>query len=145
MEFDLCDGRPESTWSCHSGPRRQSGRERPIPRMAWSRRFAFFREQVRAHAPEDDANVFPGQVVEQGANGLRRGKVDVGDRWECRRSDRQKGCANVRRHRIAAALGEGRIFPTLHEALDAIRAEGAPLPSLEREKVSPERSEGGRG
>ena len=52
--------------------------------------------------------------------------------------------SDVRRHRIAAALGEGRIFPTLHEALDAIRAEGAPLPSLEREKVSPERSEGGR-
>ena len=24
------------------------------------------REQVRVHAPEDDANVFPGQVVEQG-------------------------------------------------------------------------------
>ena len=39
------------------------------------------REQVRVHAPEDDANVFPGQVVEQGANGLRGGKVDVGDRF----------------------------------------------------------------
>ena len=53
--------------------------------------------------------------------------------------------SDIRRHRIAAALGEGRIFPTLHKALDAIRAEGAPLPSPEREKVSPGRSEGGRG
>jgi SulP family sulfate permease len=33
--------------------------------------------------------------------------------------------ADIRRHRIAELIGEGRIFPTLHEALDAIRAEGA--------------------
>jgi SulP family sulfate permease len=32
--------------------------------------------------------------------------------------------SDLRRHRIAAALGEGRIFPNLHEALDAIRADG---------------------
>ena len=38
--------------------------------------------------------------------------------------------SDVRRHRIAAALGEGRIFATLHEALDAIRAEGAPAGAL---------------
>ena len=35
--------------------------------------------------------------------------------------------SDIRRHRIAAVIGEGRIFPTLHEALDAIRAEGAPI------------------
>ncbi len=33
--------------------------------------------------------------------------------------------SDMRRHRIAAVIGEGRIFSTLHEALDAIRAEGA--------------------
>jgi SulP family sulfate permease len=32
--------------------------------------------------------------------------------------------SDLRRHRIAAALGAGRIFPNLHEALDAIRADG---------------------
>ena len=32
--------------------------------------------------------------------------------------------ADMRRHRIAAIIGEGRIFPTLHEAIDAVRAEG---------------------
>jgi SulP family sulfate permease len=34
--------------------------------------------------------------------------------------------SDMRRHRIAAVIGDGRIFPTLHEALDAIRAEGFP-------------------
>jgi len=33
--------------------------------------------------------------------------------------------ADMRGHRIAELIGEGRLFPTLHEALDAIRAEGA--------------------
>jgi sulfate permease, SulP family len=33
--------------------------------------------------------------------------------------------ADMRRHRIAELIGEGRLFATLHEALDAIRAEGA--------------------
>jgi SulP family sulfate permease len=32
--------------------------------------------------------------------------------------------SDLRRHRIAAVIGEGRIFPTLHEAVEAIRAEG---------------------
>ena len=32
--------------------------------------------------------------------------------------------SDMRRHRIAEAVGEGRIFPTLHQAFDAIRAEG---------------------
>src|SRR5271166_5640924 len=32
--------------------------------------------------------------------------------------------ADMRRHRIAAVIGEGRIFASLHEALDAIRADG---------------------
>jgi sulfate permease, SulP family len=32
--------------------------------------------------------------------------------------------SDLRRHRIAAVIGEGRIFPTLHEAVDAIRADG---------------------
>jgi MFS superfamily sulfate permease-like transporter len=32
--------------------------------------------------------------------------------------------ADMRRHRIAAVIGEGRIFPTLHEAIEAVRAEG---------------------
>jgi SulP family sulfate permease len=32
--------------------------------------------------------------------------------------------SDMRRHRIAEAVGEERIFPTLHQALDAIRAEG---------------------
>ena len=32
--------------------------------------------------------------------------------------------SDLRRHRIAAVVGEGLIFPTLHEAVDAIRAEG---------------------
>ena len=32
--------------------------------------------------------------------------------------------SDMRRHRIAGEVGEGRIFPTLHQALDAIRAEG---------------------
>ena len=32
--------------------------------------------------------------------------------------------ADMQRHRIAAIIGEGRIFPTLHEAIDAVRAEG---------------------
>jgi sulfate permease, SulP family len=32
--------------------------------------------------------------------------------------------SDMRRHRIAEEVGEGRIFPTLHQALDAIRAEG---------------------
>ena len=32
--------------------------------------------------------------------------------------------SDLRRHRIAAVIGEGLIFPTLHEAVDAIRAEG---------------------
>ena len=32
--------------------------------------------------------------------------------------------SDLRRHRIAAIVGEGRIFASLHEALDAIRAEG---------------------
>jgi hypothetical protein len=31
----------------------------------------------------------------------------------------------MRRHRIAELIGEGRLFATLHETLDAIRAEGA--------------------
>ena len=34
--------------------------------------------------------------------------------------------SDFRRHRISAVIGDGRIFPTLHEALDAIRAEGFP-------------------
>ena len=34
--------------------------------------------------------------------------------------------SDIRRHRISAVIGDGRIFPTLHEALDAIRAEGFP-------------------
>jgi sulfate permease, SulP family len=34
--------------------------------------------------------------------------------------------SDMRRHRIAAVIGDGRIFPTLHEALDAIRADGFP-------------------
>ena len=34
--------------------------------------------------------------------------------------------SDMRRHRLAAVIGDGRIFPTLHEALDAIRAEGFP-------------------
>ena len=32
--------------------------------------------------------------------------------------------ADLRRHRVASALGEGRIFASLHEALDAARADG---------------------
>ena len=32
--------------------------------------------------------------------------------------------ADMQRHRIAAVIGEGRIFPTLHEAIEAVRAEG---------------------
>jgi sulfate permease, SulP family len=32
--------------------------------------------------------------------------------------------ADMRRHHIAEVLGEGRIFPTLHEALDVVRADG---------------------
>ena len=32
--------------------------------------------------------------------------------------------SDMRRHRIAAVIGERRIFPSLHEALDAIRADG---------------------
>ena len=32
--------------------------------------------------------------------------------------------SDLRRHRIAVVIGEGRIFPTLHEAVDAVRAEG---------------------
>ena len=32
--------------------------------------------------------------------------------------------ADMRRHRVAEVVGEGRIFPTLHEALDVIRADG---------------------
>ncbi len=32
--------------------------------------------------------------------------------------------SDIRRHRIAAVIGDGQIFPSLHEALDAIRAEG---------------------
>ncbi len=32
--------------------------------------------------------------------------------------------SDIRRHRIAAVIGEGRIFASLHEALDAIRADG---------------------
>ena len=32
--------------------------------------------------------------------------------------------SDLRRHRIAAVIGEGRIFPTLHEAIEAIRAGG---------------------
>ena len=32
--------------------------------------------------------------------------------------------SDLRRHRIAAVIGEGRIFASLHEALDAIRADG---------------------
>ena len=32
--------------------------------------------------------------------------------------------SDMQRHRIAAIIGEGRIFPTLHEAIDAVRAEG---------------------
>ncbi len=35
--------------------------------------------------------------------------------------------SDIRRHRIASVIGEGRIFATLHEALDAIQAEGADL------------------
>ncbi len=35
--------------------------------------------------------------------------------------------SDIRRHRIAEVIGEGRIFPTPHEALDAIRPEGAPI------------------
>ena len=31
--------------------------------------------------------------------------------------------SDIRRHRIAAVIGEGQIFPTLHEAIDVIRAE----------------------
>ena len=34
--------------------------------------------------------------------------------------------SDIRRHRIAAVIGDGQIFPTLHEALDAIRAERFP-------------------
>jgi sulfate permease, SulP family len=34
--------------------------------------------------------------------------------------------SDMRRHRIAAVIGDGRILPTLHEALDAIRADGFP-------------------
>jgi len=34
--------------------------------------------------------------------------------------------SDIRRHRISEVIGEGRIFPTLHQALDAIRAEGFP-------------------
>ena len=34
--------------------------------------------------------------------------------------------SDIRRHRISAVIGDGQIFPTLHEALDAIRAEGFP-------------------
>jgi len=34
--------------------------------------------------------------------------------------------SDIRRHRISEFIGEGRIFPTLHQALDAIRAEGFP-------------------
>ncbi len=32
--------------------------------------------------------------------------------------------SDIRRHRIAAVIGEGRIFASLHEALDAVRADG---------------------
>ena len=32
--------------------------------------------------------------------------------------------ADMRRHRVAEVVGEERIFPTLHEALDVIRADG---------------------
>jgi len=32
--------------------------------------------------------------------------------------------SDMRRHRVVAPLGEGRIFPSLHEALDAARADG---------------------
>jgi hypothetical protein len=31
------------------------------------------------------------------------------------------------RHWFAEVIGEGRIFPTLREALDAVRLEGAPI------------------
>ena len=34
--------------------------------------------------------------------------------------------SDMRRHRIVEVIGDGRIFPTLHEALDAIRAKGFP-------------------
>ncbi len=36
--------------------------------------------------------------------------------------------ADMRRHRVAEVVGEGRIFGSLHEALDVIRADGADLP-----------------
>ena len=35
--------------------------------------------------------------------------------------------SDIRRHRIAAVIGEGQIFPTLHEAIDVIRAEGGQI------------------
>jgi sulfate permease, SulP family len=40
--------------------------------------------------------------------------------------------SDLRRHRIAAVIGEGLIFPTLHEAVDAIRGEGLQLDSVVR-------------
>jgi sulfate permease, SulP family len=40
--------------------------------------------------------------------------------------------SDMRRHRLAAALGEGRIFPTLHQALEAARAEGMPIDPPEK-------------
>jgi len=44
--------------------------------------------------------------------------------------------SDMRRHRIVAVIGEGQIFPTLHEALDAIRAEGG-LPAGPGAATSP--------
>ena len=39
------------------------------------------RQQVGVDAPEDDLNALAGKLLEQGANGLRRGKVHVCDRF----------------------------------------------------------------
>jgi sulfate permease, SulP family len=44
--------------------------------------------------------------------------------------------SDMRRHHIVAALGEGRIFASLHEALDAVRAEGWAPPGPEPSKPS---------
>ena len=39
------------------------------------------RQQVRVDAPEDDVDAFARKIFEQSANGLRRGQVDVSDRF----------------------------------------------------------------
>ena len=40
--------------------------------------------------------------------------------------------SDMQRHRLAAVLGDGRIFPTLHQALEAARAEGMPIDPPEK-------------